>query len=263
MQQWLQVEWDYWEWQHGTITQADVLTAIGDCKPGRTCGADGVVSEMWQAAVAADPHIAACLAWARNQRLQKMAPVQQARHPLPAHVRTHACDASACAQCTDMSSAVNSDPRSRVTRPNSDQPADPPGGPQTARKSDPWKTVQVQLLPKQAAPTEFRLLRPINLLVTSCKALSRAFLRKAEPHDTGSDGQGKADMAMQGFRRGFQCAELIHTLRAVVEKATQWSVPVYISQVDFARAYDSGRHPAIRRAMLRGGEPPLVVAGYI
>lgn len=40
-------------------------------------------------------------------------------------------------------------------------------------------------------------------------------------------------------------------------------MPVYISQVDFARANDSVRHPAIRRAMLRRGVPPPVVAPYI
>lgn len=55
---------------------------------------------------------------------------------------------------------------------------------------------------------------------------------------------GKADMAVQGFRRGFQCAELMHCFRAVAEQATEWSVPVYASQVGFARAYDSVRHPA-------------------
>lgn len=59
-------------------------------------------------------------------------------------------------------------------------------------------------------------------------------------------------MAMQGFRRGFQCAELVHCLRAV-GKATEWSVPAYMSQVDFAQARDSVR--AMRR-----GVPPLVVA---
>lgn len=67
-------------------------------------------------------------------------------------------------------------------------------------------------------------------------------------------------MGMQGFRRGFQRAEVIHSLRAIAEKATQCNVPVYVSQIDFARASVSVRHTAIRRAMLSRGVPPLLVA---
>lgn len=52
LQTWLQLQWDYWEWPETVISQDDVIEAFGTAKPGRTCGSDGLVSEMWQAAVA-------------------------------------------------------------------------------------------------------------------------------------------------------------------------------------------------------------------
>lgn len=94
--------------------------------------------------------------------------------------------------------------------------------------------MDIRLLPKAVAPAEFRLSRPISFLVTSPKAVSCILLHKAEPPDVGTNGTGKAEMSMQGFRREFQCAELVHSSRAVAEKAMEWNVPVCISQTDFA-----------------------------
>lgn len=200
------------------------------------------------------------IAWAWSQRLQNRA----------AHARTQPCSVSRDVECSENSGSVasaspahaNAQTRSAsepvgcpensgsAANPrmlgNSDSPTAHVAPPETAQK-DFWREAQVQLPPKMATPIEFKLLRPISLLVTSCKALSRVFLEKAESHDVGSDGVGKADMAMQGFRRGFQCADFINCLRSVVGKAAEWSVPVYISQVDFARSHHSMGHPAIKR----------------
>lgn len=68
---------------------------------------------------------------------------------------------------------------------------------------------------------------------------------------------------MLGFRKSDQCAELVHILRGPVEKSTDWSTPLFIAQVDFARAYDSVLHSAVIRAMTRRGIPPPVLAAYV
>lgn len=70
-------------------------------------------------------------------------------------------------------------------------------------------------------------------------------------------------LAMQLFRKGFQCAELIHTNRSLTEKAMEWQVPMCVSQVDFARALDNVRHGATQRSTLRRRVPPPVVAAYL
>lgn len=98
------------------------------------------------------------------------------------------------------------------------------------------------------------------LLCTSCNAFSRTLLHKAEAHDLGTHRRGRADPAMQGFRNGFQCAELIQRFRSLVEKATEWQIPMCISQIEFARVYDSIRHGPIQRSMLRRGAPASELA---
>lgn len=131
-------------------------------------------------------------------------------------------------------------------------------------------TPQTDPLARRLAPDEENLKEWLTLEIdwewpdaTSCKAQSRVCLRKADAHDVGTKGDGKADMAMQGVRHDFQCAELVHNLRAMAEKATEWNAPVHVSKIDFAKACVNVRHSAIRRAMLRRGVPPPVVATYI
>lgn len=88
------------------------------------------------------------------------------------------------------------------------------------------RSVEVRLLPKIAARQEFKLLRPICLLCTRCKSFSRTLLHKAGERDAGEHRTRRADPAMQGFRNGLQRAEMIQTLRALTEKATEWQVPM-------------------------------------
>lgn len=168
-QRWLRIEWGYWEWQDCTISQDEVVAAFQSAKAGRTCGADGVVSEQWLAALAVDLRIAACLAWAWNQRLQNRAAVQMCHTP-SVHALVHACSAPACTDCPGNSGIWTLGPTSRTCMlANSDQPRASSSllrsesSPSSAARKDPWREVQVQLLPELAAPNEFKLLCPISL----------------------------------------------------------------------------------------------------
>lgn len=63
-------QFDMWEYEV-VISAQTVHDALLEAPKRRTCGADSLVAETWQAAVAADPRVCASLAWAMNRRLTK------------------------------------------------------------------------------------------------------------------------------------------------------------------------------------------------
>lgn len=74
---------------------------------------------------------------------------------------------------------------------------------QLGRMQELWANIEVRHLPKIPHPMEFELLRPVSLLCTSCKAFSHTLLCKAEACEVGTHRTGRADPAMQGFRKAF------------------------------------------------------------
>lgn len=62
---------------------------------------------------------------------------------------------------------------------------------------------------------------------------------------------------MMGFNRGYQCAELIIVMRALVERSPGWGETVMV-----ARAFDSVRHGAVLAIMWRRHVPEALVAAY-
>lgn len=100
-------------------------------------------------------------------------------------------------------------------------------------------------------------IRPISLWRTSCKSFSRTL------RDVGTHRTGRADPAMQGYRKSFQCAELIQTLRCLTQKATLCQILKCVSQIEFTRSYDSVRLGAIQRSTLWPRVPAPGVATHL
>lgn len=113
----------------------------------------------------------------------------------------------------------------------------------------------VKLVAEEAMSEEFELLRPISILASSSKWFSRICLDIAQEVDVGTTGTGSADNCVLGFRKGYQCAELVNATRESVKRCTGWDLPLCICQLDFAQAYDSLRHEAVWNAMHRRGVP--------
>lgn len=123
--------------------------------------------------------------------------------------------------------------------------------------------INVTLLPNITAPTVFTGLRPITILSADAKIRSKLTLRQTEPNDGRNCSHARPDAAPMGFRRGYQCAEVIAVVRDLVERCTEWDTPLCVSQVDFARVYDSIKHAAVIRAMERRDVPRPVIALYL
>lgn len=52
-----------------------------------------------------------------------------------------------------------------------------------------------------------------------------------------------------GFRKTHSCAELVATLRLILDRRQEWRLPTRIAQIDFERACDSVHHAAICQSM--------------
>lgn len=127
----------------------------------------------------------------------------------------------------------------------------------------PREVVNVTLLPEVPGPTAFTALRPITILQADAKIRSKLTLRQTEAHDGRNCPDARPAAAQMGFRRGYQCAEVIAIVRDLLERCTEWDTPLCVSQMDFARAYDSIKHAALIRAMERRDVPRPVIAAYL
>lgn len=70
-----------------------------------------------------------------------------------------------------------------------------------------WDRFGVSLLPKENAPTKFKLLRPIAILLASARLWSRTLFTVLEASDV------ECSASHLGFRKGHSCVELVSAIR--------------------------------------------------
>lgn len=92
------------------------------------------------------------------------------------------------------------------------------GQPNSPARSEPSarQLIDVRLLPKDRAPEQFRLLRPITILPSGMNIESRIMLQLVGEFDNGGTHRAAPEPNMLGFRRAHQCSELMACLRNVV-----------------------------------------------
>lgn len=93
------------------------------------------------------------------------------------------------------------------------------------------------LLPHVSAPTPFKMLRPIAVLLASAKLWSRCFFTILGEY--GCDTE--CSPSHLGFRLGHSCSEVVASVRLLVENRS-WRARVCLVQLYFARAYHSMLH---------------------
>lgn len=79
-----------------------------------------------------------------------------------------------------------------------------------------WDRFDISLLPKANAPTACKALRPIAILLASAKLWSRCFFSILGEYDV------QCSPSHLGLRRGHSCAELVTTVRLLLEKRSEW-----------------------------------------
>jgi hypothetical protein len=97
-----------------------------------------------------------------------------------------------------------------------------------------WREGHLVKLPKKGDLHECSNYRGIMLLLVPGKVLSKIILERIKKIvDT------KLRDEQAGFRQNRSCTDQIATLRIIAEQSIEWNSPLYITFVDYAKAFDS------------------------
>lgn len=106
------------------------------------------------------------------------------------------------------------------------------------------KNAEVIILFKKGDPTCIENYRPISLLSVLYKLLTKIITKRLTNK---LDQFQPAEQA--GFRKGYSTIDHLHTLRTLIEKSTEYNIPLCLAYVDYQKAFDSMESWAILAAM--------------
>ena len=102
------------------------------------------------------------------------------------------------------------------------------------RIPDAWKNAEVVLLYKKGDFTNIENYRPISLLSHLYKLFTRIINNRLS---TKLDSYQPIEQA--GFRKGFSTIDHLQTIKTVIEKTTEYNIPLHLAFVDYQKAFDS------------------------
>lgn len=97
-----------------------------------------------------------------------------------------------------------------------------------------WKRGHLVKLPKKGDLSQCGNWRGIMLLSVPSKVLTRVILERLRE---ALDKRLRPEQA--GFRQDRSCTDHIATLRMIIEQSIEWQSPLYLTFVDFEKAFDS------------------------
>jgi hypothetical protein len=118
--------------------------------------------------------------------------------------------------------------------------------------SDSWRNVNNLLFPKHANVKSVTEFRPIAIMSIVHKLYLRCLLVLLQPF-----------LLMQGFiqhgcRRYHQGAEVVHTLRIIIEKSLEWGFGVVFVSLDIKKAFDTVLLEAVEELFINNSVPARV-----
>ena len=90
--------------------------------------------------------------------------------------------------------------------------------------------------------------RPIAILPVLCKLYSKVLLKRI----SGTLENLRTPEEI-GFRKDYQCGDLIHVLRLIGEKASEWGETVWMASLDLEKAFDKLVHTAVFHGLAAAG----------
>lgn len=99
---------------------------------------------------------------------------------------------------------------------------------------DTWNNAEVILLHKKGDITNIENYRPISLLTHLYKLLTKIITNRLT---------NKLDFyqppEQAGFRKGYSTIDHLQTIRNLLEKATEYNIPLYLAFIDYEKAFDT------------------------
>ena len=124
----------------------------------------------------------------------------------------------------------------------------------TEQIPDEWKEGYLIKLPKKGDLGSCNNYRGIMLLSVPGKVLSRILLDRMK---------GKVDPELRdqqaGFRKDRSCTDQISTLQIILEQSAEWNSSIYLSFIDYEKAFDSVDRETIWKLLRHFGVPLKMV----
>ena len=118
-----------------------------------------------------------------------------------------------------------------------------------------WKERFIVKLPKKGDQSECDNYRGIMLLSVPEKVLNRIILERLKAAVNRQLRDNKA-----GFRQERSCIDQIATLRIIIEQSLEWNFSLYITFIDFIKAFDSLDRDSLWKLMRHYGIPEKFIA---
>ncbi|KAJ8710014.1 hypothetical protein PYW07_009380 [Mythimna separata] len=119
---------------------------------------------------------------------------------------------------------------------------------------DEWNKGLLITVPKKGDLSQCNNWRGITLLSIPSKVFCKIILDRLSK---ALDPLLRKEQA--GFRSGRSCTDQINTLRIILEQASEWQREVYLTFVDFEKAFDTLKWSSIWSRLLSIGVPPKIV----
>lgn len=107
-----------------------------------------------------------------------------------------------------------------------------------------WKNAEVIILHKKGDTTNIENYRPISLLSHLYKLMMRIITNRLTKK---LDFYQPVEQA--GFRKGFGTVDHLQTIRTLIEKTTEYNIPLHMAFIDYHKAFDSVETWAFLTAM--------------
>ena len=117
-----------------------------------------------------------------------------------------------------------------------------------------WRRIRIQVIHKKGDREDAGNYRPIcglpilyKLFATVLYARLAPELHKVQPPD------------QAGSRPNHRCEDHLMVYRVLEQRCREWNIPLYISTIDFTKAFDSIKHSAIWKSLRHYGVKPAYV----